>query len=128
MTKPAVTNQELMIATTNSGLVEVTTGADDECKLPSMADPKPFWNYGKLSEATEHSSERTCFADGLVIRVGDAVGPLTHPEHPPHIMRGKGGPYRQEARATAGAIFSISRWSKGLGIRYSGPKLSVAPA
>ncbi len=103
MTKPAVTNQELMIATTNSGLVEVTTGADDECKLPSMADPKPFWNYGKLSEATEHSSERTCFADGLVIRVGDAVGPLTHPEHPPHIMRGKGGPYRQEARATAGA-------------------------
>jgi len=103
MTKPAVTNQELMIATTNSGLVEVTTGADDECKLPTMTDPKMFWNWGNLSEATEHTSERTCFADGLVIRVGDAVGPTTHPDHPPHIMRGKGGPYQREARATEGA-------------------------
>lgn len=99
----AVTNQELKIATTNSGLVETTTGADDECRLPTMADPKMFSNYGKLSEATEHTSERTVFADGRVVRVGDAVGPLTHEAHPPHIMRGKGGPYRQEARATEGA-------------------------
>lgn len=101
--EPAVTNDELKIATTNSGLVEITTGADDECRLISMTDPKMFWNWGNLSEATKHTSERTIFADGRVIRIGDDVGPTSHPEHPPHVMRGKGGPYRQEAKATEGA-------------------------
>ena len=37
-------------------------------------------------------------------------------------------PEAAAASATAGAIFIIRRGSKGLGIRYSGPKLSVAPA
>jgi hypothetical protein len=37
-------------------------------------------------------------------------------------------PESAAARATAGAIFIIRRGSNGLGMRYSGPKLSVAPA
>ena len=37
-------------------------------------------------------------------------------------------PESPAAFATAGAIFIISRGSNGFGIRYSGPKLSVAPA
>jgi hypothetical protein len=36
-------------------------------------------------------------------------------------------PESAAACATAGAIFIISRGSKGFGIRYSGPKLRFAP-
>src|SRR6218665_256816 len=37
-------------------------------------------------------------------------------------------PLSAAARATAGAIIIISRGSKGLGIRYSGPNASASPA
>jgi len=37
-------------------------------------------------------------------------------------------PEASAAFATAGAIFIIRRGSKGFGIRYSGPKLKLAPA
>ncbi|MCY1549097.1 hypothetical protein D9M68_852510 [compost metagenome] len=37
-------------------------------------------------------------------------------------------PLSAAACATAGAIFIIKRGSKGLGIRYSGPKASFSPA
>jgi hypothetical protein len=98
---------DLMIATTNSGLVETTVGDDDECKPVPAGPPKPFNNFAKFSETGDKSSERTLFADGNVIRVDDAVGPPkgapTHPAHPPHILRMDGGPYQQEARATEGA-------------------------
>ena len=100
--------QDLMIATTNSGLAETTIGPDDECMLDPSGPPMPFTNHALLKEAGEHSSERTLFADGNVIRIDDAVGPpkgaLTHPAHPPYVKRASdGGPYRQEARATEGA-------------------------
>jgi hypothetical protein len=36
-------------------------------------------------------------------------------------------PLSAAALATAGAIFIIRRGSKGLGIRYSGPKVSFWP-
>ena len=36
-------------------------------------------------------------------------------------------PLSMAAWATAGAIFIISRGSNGLGIRYSGPKVSFSP-
>jgi hypothetical protein len=96
-----------VIATTSSGLSETTKGEDDECMVAPVGPPKPFKNYALLKEAGDHSSERTKFADGFVISIDDAVGPPkgppTHDEHPPYVIRKKGGPYQQEARATEGA-------------------------
>jgi hypothetical protein len=44
------------------------------------------------------------------------------------VIGRKATPDSAAAFATAGAIRIIRRGSKGVGIRYSGPKLSVAPA
>lgn len=98
-----VTNDGKQVAETTSPLSAQTSG--DTCinLNPPKTASKGFFNEAPLTLATEHTTDKTLFSDGNVIRLGEAIGP---PSQPAHGWSGGGvpsGTYIMEARATKAA-------------------------
>lgn len=98
-------NQDLGITTTTSDHVVRTQGATDVNWNPPVKVPVPHGNQVPTTAATEHTTDRTQFGGGPVVRQGDAIGPSSGPPHPDN---GAGGgvasaTHLQEARITSGS-------------------------
>ena len=101
----STSNQDLGITTKTSDHVAKTQGATDVCWNPPVKVTVPHTNEVATTLATEHTSDKTKFGNGQVVRVGDAVGPSSGPAHPDN---GAGGgvvshTHLQEARVTNGS-------------------------
>jgi hypothetical protein len=80
------------------------SGPPDVCWDPPQAVQVPHVNHVKTDKAVEHTSGKTLFQNGNVVRVGEAL----EPSEPDHGDNGGGGgvtskTYRKEARATKGS-------------------------
>lgn len=96
-------NRKLGIATTTTDHLARTLSASDVCFDPAKKVTAPFPNQVPTARATEHSSQKTQITEGLVVRVGDAIGA---PSDAAHGFSGGGivsGTYRLEARCTQGS-------------------------
>jgi hypothetical protein len=98
-------NQDLGVTTKTSDHSAETSGATDVCWNPPVKVTVPHTNKVSTTKATEHTSTRTKFSEGEVVRVGDAIGP---PSDDAHGDNGAGGgvgshTYRMEARITKGS-------------------------
>jgi hypothetical protein len=98
-------NQDLGITTTSSDHVVQTQGPTDMNWNPPVKVVVPHGNQVPTTAATEHTTDRTQFGGGSVVRVGDAVGPSSGPAHPDN---GAGGgvcsaTHLQEARVVTGS-------------------------
>jgi hypothetical protein len=96
-------NQKLGITTKTSGHIAKTEGATDVCFDPPKKVPKPHPNEVPTERATEHTSDKTKFSEGNVVREGDAIGPLSDPAHGDSGGGVVSGTYRYEARVTTGS-------------------------
>ena len=97
-----VTNQDLGVTTKTSGHEAQTTGATDVNFDPPKKKPSPHPNAAPTANATQHTTDKTKFEGGNVVRVGDAVTP-SNPAHPDSGGGVVSGTYRKEARATKGS-------------------------
>jgi hypothetical protein len=98
-----VTNQGKGITTKTSDHTYLS-GPPDVCWDPPVKLKVPHVNHVKTEKAVEHTSGKTLFQNGNVIRVGEAL----EPSEPPHGDIGAGGgvtshTYRKEARAKKGS-------------------------
>ncbi len=102
-----------MTTTSNQGLGVTTTTSDHKAVAdkpdvnmdPTVTVPVPHPNEVPTALATEHTSDKTKFGGGKVVREGDAIGPNSGP---PHGDTGAGGgdgshTHLQEARVTTGS-------------------------
>lgn len=97
-----VTNEDLGVTTTTSEHTAATMGPTDVCYDPPKVKPVPHVNHVTTDKAIEHTSGKTLFQNGNVVRVGEAI----KPSDPAHGDSGGGvasGTYREEARATRGS-------------------------
>lgn len=99
-----VTNESLGVTSTTSGHTAATTGPSDVCWNPPMVAQVPHVNSVTTDKAVEHTTGKTLFQSGNVVRVGEAI----MPSDPAHGDTGGGGgvsshTYRMEARATRGS-------------------------
>ncbi|MRG92160.1 PAAR-like domain-containing protein [Polyangium spumosum] len=97
-----VTNEDLGITTKTSDHTAATVGPTDVCYDPPKQVPVPHPNHVTTDKAVEHTSGKTLFQNGNVVRVGEAITP----SDPAHADTGGGvvsGTYREEARATSGS-------------------------
>lgn len=95
-------NQEKTIATKGSAHV-ARSGPPDVCLLPDKKTPIAPSHEVPTTRATQHTTAKTVIATDQIVQKGDAIGPLSDPEH---AGTGKGvtsKTYRQEARATQGS-------------------------
>jgi hypothetical protein len=95
-----VTNQGKGITTKTSGHT-YKSGPPDICWNPPATTKVPHVNHVKTEKAVEHTTGKTLFQNGNVVRLGEAL----EPSDPAHGDTGKGGgvtsgTYRKEARAT----------------------------
>jgi hypothetical protein len=97
-----VTNENLGITTKTSDHTAATVGPTDVCFDPPKAVPVPHVNHVKTDKAVEHTSGKTLFQNGNVVRVGEAITP-SDPAHPDTGGGVASGTYREEARATSGS-------------------------
>lgn len=102
MSGPTVANHGLGVATTTSAH-DAVAGPPDVCLDPPKKTPAPFPNVAPTDRATEHTTPKTKFQEGPVVRVGDAIGPPTDPAHPNTGGGVVSGTYREEARADKGS-------------------------
>ncbi len=98
-----VTNEGKGITTKTSGHTALS-GPPDVCWDPPQAVQVPHVNHVTTDKAVEHTSGKTLFQNGNVVRVGEAI----EPSDPDHGDNGGGGgvtskTYRKEARATKGS-------------------------
>ncbi|MDI1480997.1 PAAR-like domain-containing protein [Polyangium sp. y55x31] len=97
-----VTNEDRGVTTKTSDHTAMTIGPTDVCFDPPKQKPVPHINHVTTDKAVEHTSGKTLFQNGNVVRVGEAITP----SDPAHGDSGGGvvsGTYREEARATAGS-------------------------
>jgi len=99
-----VTNENRGITSKTSDHTYSTTAPTDVCWNPPVSVTVPHPNYVKTDQAVEHTSGKTLFQNGNVVRVQEAL----MPSDPAHGDIGAGGgvtshTYRMEARATAGS-------------------------
>ncbi|MDI1446892.1 PAAR-like domain-containing protein [Polyangium sp. 6x1] len=97
-----VTNEDLGVTTKTSDHTAATVGPTDVCFNPPKTVAVPHPNYVTTDKAVEHTSGKTLFQNGNVVRVGEAITP----SDPAHGDSGGGvasGTYREEARATRGS-------------------------
>ncbi|HRI65621.1 MAG TPA: DUF4150 domain-containing protein [Polyangium sp.] len=99
-----VTNQDKGVTTKTSDHTYATLGPTDVCMNPPVTVAVPHPNYVKTEKAVEHTSGKTLFQNGNVVRVQEAL----MPSDPAHGDIGAGGgvkshTYRLEARATSGS-------------------------
>ncbi|AKT40607.1 PAAR-like domain-containing protein [Chondromyces crocatus] len=97
-----VTNQDLGVTTKTSDHTALTDGPTDVCFDPPKKIPVPHVNHVTTDRAVEHTTGKTLFQGGNVVRVGEAITP----SDPAHGDSGGGvvsGTYRAEARATSGS-------------------------
>jgi hypothetical protein len=97
-----VTNENLGITTKTSDHTATTQGPTDVCFDPPKAVPVPHVNHVTTDKAVEHTSGKTLFQNGNVVRVGEAITP-SDPAHPDTGGGVVSGTYREEARATSGS-------------------------
>lgn len=102
MSNPKVANHGLGVATKTSGH-EAHAGPPDICLDPKKTVPSPHPNIAPTDRATEHTSGKTKFQDGQVVRVGDAIGPQSDPGHTDTGGGVTSQTYRFEARAGKGS-------------------------
>lgn len=102
MSGAKVSNHDLGVATKTSGH-EAHAGPPDVCLDPSKKVPSPHPNIAPTSRATEHTTGKTKFQEGQVVRVGDAIGPQSDPAHPDLGGGVVSQTYRFEARAGKGS-------------------------
>ncbi len=100
-----ISNNELGAVATTSEHKAATSGATDVNWNPPVKVQVPHANEAKSADATEHTTDKTKFQDGNVVRQGDAIGP---PSGPPHGDNGAGGGVKsathlKEARVTTGS-------------------------
>lgn len=98
-------NQDLGITTKTSDHIAKTDGATDVCWNPPVKVTIPHANEVSTTKATEHTSSKTMFSGGNVVREGDAIGPPSGPAHPDN---GAGGgvvshTHLKEARIPVGS-------------------------
>jgi hypothetical protein len=98
-----VTNEGKGITTKTSEHTYIS-GPPDVCWDPPQAVQVPHVNHVTTDKAVEHTSGKTLFQSGNVVRVGEAI----EPSDPDHGDNGGGGgvtshTYRKEARATKGS-------------------------
>ena len=98
-----VTNEGKGITTKTSDHTYIS-GPPDVCWDPPQAVQVPHVNHVKTDKAVEHTSGKTLFQNGNVVRVSEAL----EPSDPDHGDNGGGGgvtskTYRKEARATKGS-------------------------
>jgi hypothetical protein len=96
-------NHKLGIATTTTDHLARTLAPSDVCFDPNKKVTAPFPNQVPTKRATEHSSQKSQITEGLVVRVGDAIGPDSDAAHG---FSGGGivsGTYRKEARCIKGS-------------------------
>lgn len=99
-----VTNENRGITTKTSDHTYSTTAPTDVCWNPPVSVQVPHVNNVKTDKAVEHTSGKTLFQNGNVVRVQEAL----MPSDPAHGDIGAGGgvkshTYRLEARATSGS-------------------------
>ncbi|UQA63165.1 PAAR-like domain-containing protein [Polyangium aurulentum] len=97
-----VTNQDLGVTTKTSGHTASTEGPSDVCYDPPKVVPTPHVNNVTTDRAVEHTTGKTLFQGGNVVRLGEAITP----SEPAHGDSGGGvvsGTYRAEARPTRGS-------------------------
>src|SRR5687768_5498329 len=80
------------------------SGLPGVCWDPTVTVQVPHVNHVTTDKAVEHTSGKTLFQNGNVVRVGEAL----EPSDPAHGDTGAGGgvtshTYRKEARATKGS-------------------------
>lgn len=97
-----VTNENRGVTSTTSDHTYATVGPTDVCFNPPKQVPVPHPNYVKTDKAVEHTSGKTLFQGGNVVRVQEALQP-SDPAHPDVGGGVVSGTYRMEARATAGS-------------------------
>lgn len=97
-----VTNEDRGITTKTSDHTYATVGPTDVCFNPPKQVPVPHPNYVTTDKAVEHTSGKTLFQNGNVVRVQEALQP-SDPAHPDVGGGVVSGTYRMEARATAGS-------------------------
>lgn len=98
-----VTNEGKGITTKTSGHTAISD-EPDMCWNPPVTVQVPHVNYVTTDKAVEHTTGKTLFQNGNVVRVGEAM----EPSDPAHGDTGAGGgvtshTYRKEARATKGS-------------------------
>lgn len=98
-----VTNQELGVTTTTSGQEGQTQGPTDVCYDPTKQTPVPHPNMAPTALATEHTTGKTLFQNGNVVRAQDAITPPSNPAHPDTGGGVASGTYREEARVQSGS-------------------------
>lgn len=98
-------NQDHGVTTTTSDHQAKTDGPSDTNWNPPTGAQMPHKNEVPTALATEHTSDKTKFGGGNVVRVGDAVGPNSGPAHPDNGAGGGIGSHThlQEARVTEGS-------------------------
>jgi len=99
-----VTNQDKGVTTKTSDHTYATLGPTDVCMNPPVTVAVPHPNSVTTDKAVEHTSGKTLFQGGNVVRVQEAL----MPSDPAHGDIGAGGgvashTYRLEARATSGS-------------------------
>lgn len=99
-----VTNQDKGVTSKTSDHTYCTLGPTDVCMNPPVTVAVPHPNYVKTDKAVEHTSGKTLFQNGNVVRVQEAL----MPSDPTHGDIGAGGgvkshTYKLEARATSGS-------------------------
>lgn len=101
----STSNQDLGITTKTSDHVAKTEGATDVCWNPPVKVQVPHSNEVATTLATEHTTDKTKFGAGQVVREGDAIGPPSGPAHPDNGAGGgvKSHTHLQEARVTTGS-------------------------
>jgi len=99
----STSNQELGITTTTSDHSAKTAGATDVNWNPPHTVAVPHPNEVATTKATEHTTGKTLFGGGNVVRQGDAIGPMSDPAHPDSGGGVVSGTYRLEARVTTGS-------------------------
>ncbi len=97
-----VTNEDLGITTKTSDHTAATVGPLDVCFNPPKQVPVPHPNHVTTDKAVEHTSGKTLFQNGNVVRVGESITP-SDPAHPDTGGGVVSGTYRAEARATRGS-------------------------
>ena len=75
-------NQDHGVTTTSSGHVARTDGPSDVNWNPTTSTQVPHPNEVPTTAATEHTTDKTKFGGGNVVREGDAIGPNSGPGHP----------------------------------------------
>lgn len=98
-----VTNEGKGVTTKTSGHTAMSD-LPDTCWNPPVTIQVPHVNHVTTDKAVEHTTGKTLFQNGNVVRVGEAI----EPSDPDHGDNGAGGgvtshTYRKEARVTTGS-------------------------